>query len=74
MQLIPQWRKWYKRWSTWLLACIPTLTAAREFMPELKDLIDPDLYKATLVFLSIAVFFALQVKQNSVSGENGGKP
>lgn len=70
MQLIPQWRKWHKRWSTWLLACIPTLTAAREFMPEIKDLIDPDLYKVVLVCLSIGVFIALQIKQNSVSGGN----
>lgn len=67
MQLIPQWRKWYKRWSTWLLACIPFITIAREAMPEIKELIEPEYYKAIMAILSFVILFALQIKQKSVS-------
>lgn len=70
MQLIPQWRKCWKRWSTWLLSAIPILTAAVSFMPSIQEFIHPDLYKSIMVALSVSVFVAIQIKQNSVSGSS----
>lgn len=68
MQLIPQWKLFYKRWSTWLLGAIPVLTAAVSFMPSIQEYIHPDAYKTIMVILSLSVFVALQIKQKSVSG------
>lgn len=70
MQLIPQWKLFYKRWSTWLLGAIPVLTAAVSFMPSIQEFIHPELYKTIMVGLSVSVFIALQIKQKSVSGTN----
>lgn len=68
MQLIPQWKLFYKRWSTWLLGAIPVLTAAVSFMPSIQEFVNPELYKTIMVILSVSVFVAIQIKQNSVSG------
>lgn len=70
MELIPQWRAWYKRWSTWLLALMSSLSAADilGFMPSIQEFIDPQTYKLVMLGLSVATFVALQVKQPSVSG------
>lgn len=68
MVLIPQWKKFYKRWSTYLLGLIPLVTAAREFAPTLQDYIPLEQYKTLMVILSVAAFVALQIKQHSVSG------
>jgi predicted membrane chloride channel (bestrophin family) len=70
MQLIPQWRKWWRRWSTWLALMIPILAMAREALPELREIIDPQLYKVISGCLGFAVVVAMQIKQHSVSGEN----
>lgn len=70
MQLIPQWRAWYKRWSTWLLAAVGTLSLNDliGFMPSIQEYIDPQTYKLAMLGLSLATFVALQVHQPSVSG------
>lgn len=68
MQFIPQWKLFYKRWSTWLLSAIPVLTAAVSFMPSIQEFVHPELYKTIMVILSVSVFVALQIKQKSVSG------
>lgn len=70
MQLIPQWRAWYKRWSTWLLAALGGLSVSDilGFMPQIQEYIDPQTYKLVMLGLSVSTFIALQVHQNSVSG------
>lgn len=68
MTLIPQWKKFYKRWSTWLLGLIPLITATRDFFPTIQEYIPLDWYKMMMVILSVAAFLALQIKQRSVSG------
>lgn len=72
VSLIPQWKLFWKRWSTYLILAIPVLEAAREFMPEIREIISPEAYKMISACLAIAAFIAIQIKQNSVSG--GGKP
>lgn len=70
MQLIPQWRAWYKRWSTWLLAVLSGLSVSDilGFMPSIQEYIDPQTYKLVMLGLSLMTFVALQVHQPSVSG------
>lgn len=70
MGLIPQWRSWYKRWSTWLLAVVAAINVndIAGFMPSIQEFVDPQTYKLAMLGLSIATFVALQVKQPSVSG------
>lgn len=70
MELIPQWRAWHKRWSTWLLALLSSLSAADilGFIPSIQEFVDPQIYKMVMLGLSVATFVALQVKQPSVSG------
>lgn len=70
--LIPQWKLCWKRWSTYLILAIPVLDAARDFLPQVQEVISPDLYKRVSAGLAIAAFIAIQIKQNSVSG--GSKP
>lgn len=67
MTLIPQWRLWWKRWSTWLLGLIPIITAARDFAPTLQEWIPIDIYKLLMIILSVGAFVAIQIKQRSVS-------
>lgn len=68
MVLIPQWKKFYKRWSTWLLGLIPFLTALRDFIPTLQQYIPLEQYKMLMIIIPFVVFIALQIKQHSVSG------
>lgn len=69
MELVPHWRAWYKRWSTWLLASAGAISGLMTFMPSVQEYIDPETYKMIMLGLSVATFLALQVKQKSVSGE-----
>lgn len=73
MKLIPQWKMFWKRWSTYLILAIPALDAARDFLPQVQDVISPDIYKRVSALLAVAAFIAIQIKQNSVSGgkQNG---
>jgi len=67
MTLVPQWRKWYKRWSTWLLALAGGLSAVTAFMPSVQAYLPPETYKMIMLGLSVTTFVALQIKQKSVS-------
>lgn len=67
MSLVPHWRKWYKRWSTWLLAFGGGLSALHGFMPSVQEYIQPETYKMIMLGLSVATFIALQIKQPSVT-------
>lgn len=69
--LIPQWKRCWRRYSTYLILAIPTLEAARAFLPQVQEVISPEAYKFISGCLAIAAFIAIQIKQNSVSG--GGK-
>lgn len=67
--LIPQWRKCWRRYSTWLALAIPVLGCIREALPELREVIPLDAYKYISGGLGFAVVIAMQIKQNSVSGD-----
>lgn len=70
MQLIPQWRQCWRRYSTWLIATMGGLTASdlAGFMPTIQEYIDPQTYKMIMLGLSVATFVTLQIRQASVSG------
>lgn len=70
MQLIPQWRVWYKRWSTWLLIVLGgiNLNDVMQWLPSMQQYMDPSVYRYTMIGLSMATFVAIQVRQTSVSG------
>jgi hypothetical protein len=70
MQLIPQWRAWYKRWSTWLLVVLGgiNLNDILGFLPSIQQYMDPTVYRYTMLGLSLATFVAIQIRQHSVSG------
>jgi hypothetical protein len=70
MQLIPQWRVWYKRWSTWLLILLGgiNLNDVMQWLPSMQQYMDPNVYRYTMIGLSMATFVAIQVRQHSVSG------
>lgn len=67
MKLIPQWKKWWKRYSVQLLALIPLITIARDQLPMLQGMMSPSAYSYTMAGLAIAATLAMQVKQASVS-------
>lgn len=70
MQLIPQWRVWYKRWSTWLLTVLGSFSLADTlgFMPQIQQFVDPQIYKWVMFGLTLGTFIALHIKQPSISG------
>lgn len=70
MQLIPQWRVWYKRWSTWLLTMLGglSLTDILGFMPQVQEYIDPQYYKVSMLCLTIGTFLVMHIHQPSLSG------
>ena len=70
MQLIPQWRVCYKRWSTWLLLALGgiNLNDILGFLPSIQQYMDPTIYRYTMLGLSLATFVAIQIRQHSVSG------
>lgn len=68
MELIPQWKKWWKRHSVQLLSLIPIITVARDNMPLLKGLMSDSAYGYIMAGLAIAASIVMQIKQNSVSG------
>lgn len=62
------WRKWWKRYSTWLSLSLPILTVAREALPNLQELIPLAQYKLIMGVLGFAIVIVVNIKQNSVSG------
>lgn len=69
-KLVPTWRRWWRRYSTWLALAIPVLTALREALPQLQEVIPLDTYKAVSALLGFAVVLAVHIKQKSVSGDD----
>lgn len=69
MKPIPQWRLWWRRYSTWLALAIPILAGLREALPELREVIPIEAYKYISGGLGFAVVIAMQIRQSSVSGD-----
>lgn len=67
---IPQWRRWWRRYSTWLALAIPILAGLREALPELREVIPIEAYKYISGGLGFAVVIAMQIRQRSVSGSD----
>ena len=70
MQLIPQWRAYWRRYSTWLLVVMGgiNLNDILGFLPSIQQYMDPTVYRYTMLGLSVATFVAIQIRQHSVSG------
>lgn len=66
MKPIPQWKKFWRRYSTWLALAIPMLTVLREALPELREVIPLEAYKYLSGCLGFAAVVAMQIKQNSM--------
>jgi len=73
MKAVPNWRNWWKRYSTWLALAIPLLGILREALPEMKDVISLDAYKAISGFLGFAIVVATQIQQRAVSGDTNDR-
>lgn len=69
MKLIPQWRRWWRRHSTWILAASGALGAAVQFMPQVREYIDPETYNKVMLVLLPLTFVVLHIKQDTVSGD-----
>lgn len=68
MQLIPQWRRCWRRHSTWLLTASAVLGALVQFMPQVREFVDPETYNKIMLCLLPLTFIVLQIKQPAVSG------
>lgn len=71
MELIPNWRKWYKRWSTWLLILIGgvNLNDVLGLMPSIQKYIDPETYRYAMIVLPFLIIVVTNIRQNGVSGK-----
>lgn len=70
MKLIPQWRRWWRRHSVYIVSLMPAITYARENIAELKDYLPSGIYSLVMIILFVAFLVALNIKQNSVSGRD----
>lgn len=69
MKLISNWRRCWRRHSTWLLALSGALGAAVQFMPQVREYVDPEIYNRIMLILLPVTFVVLQIRQQSVSGD-----
>lgn len=71
VELIPNWRKWYKRWSTWLLILIGgvNLNDVLGLMPSIQQYIDPETYRYAMIALPFLIIVVTNIRQNGVSGK-----
>lgn len=69
MKPIPQWRRWWRRYSTWLALALPAMTVLRDAMPSLQELIPLGQYKWIVGLLGFVIIIATNIKQKSVSGD-----
>jgi hypothetical protein len=69
MKPIPQWRRWWRRYSTWLALSLPAMTALRDALPSLQELIPLAQYKLIIGALGFAIVIATNIHQNKVSGD-----
>lgn len=68
IKLIPQARKWHKRWTTWILGAAGVLTSLQSFMPSFQQYMEPGTYKLVMMGLLALTFIAAQIKQPAISG------
>lgn len=68
MELIPQWKLWYRRFSTWIITLIPVLELLRQNMPVMQPIIPTKAYQVAYAALVLLAVVAMQIKQQSVSG------
>jgi hypothetical protein len=70
LELIPNWRAWYKRWSTWLLLLLGgiNLNDVIGVMPSIQQYVDPEVYRYAMIALPLMVIAVTNIKQKSVSG------
>lgn len=66
VELVSNWRYWHRKWSTWLIGLIPILTALREALPALQELIPLPTYKLIMGVLAFVAIVASQIKQQSI--------
>lgn len=69
IQPVPTWKKWWKRYSTYLALALPALTVAREALPNLQEIIPLPEYKFITGMLGFLIVIAVHIKQKSVSGD-----
>ena len=70
MELIPQWKQWWKRWSTWLLLILGSinLNDLLGVLPSVQQYMDPQVYRYMMVAAPFVVIIVTNIRQNSVSG------
>lgn len=68
MKPIPQWRRWWLRYSTWLALALPAMTVLRDALPSLQELIPLGQYKWIVGVLGFAIVIATNIHQKRVSG------
>lgn len=68
LELVPSARKWYRRWTTWLLAAAGTLSGVQAFLPGVQQYMSPITYSLIMIGLTVLTGLAAQIKQKGVSG------
>ncbi len=70
MELIPQWKKWWKRWSTWLLLILGSinLNDLLGVLPSIQQYMDPQVYRYMMIAMPLLIIVVTNIRQNSVSG------
>lgn len=68
MELIPQWKLWYRRFSTWIITMIPAIELLRQNLPALQSVMPNNVYQIAYAALVVLAVVAMQIKQESVSG------
>lgn len=64
---VSSWRRWWKKYSTWLALSLPALTVAREALPSLQELIPLEQYKVIAGVLGFVIVIAVNIKQQSLA-------
>lgn len=68
LELVPAANKWYRRWSTWLLAVAGTLSGVQAFMPGVQQYMSPVTYSLIMIGLTVVTGVAAQIKQRNMPG------
>lgn len=68
MQLIPQWKLWYRRFSTWIITMIPVIELLRQNLPALQGVLPGNAYQVAYAVIVVLAVVAMQIKQQSLSG------
>ena len=63
IKLVPQAKKFHKRWTTWVLGLAGMLTSLQAFMPSFQQYMSPEAYNRVMIVMLIATFIAAQIKQ-----------